>query len=270
MSTVIDIHTHAYPPALAAKAVAKVREYGVRAVTDGTVESLLASMERNGIEASVVCSIATRPGQFRTLLAWCRGIRAVRVIPFPSVHPDDPEALQQLGAVRAEGFRGVKLHPYYQGFDLDEPRLFPLYDRIQKEGLVLLMHTGYDLAFARVDRAGPQRVRNVVERFPALKFVTTHFGGWEDWERVEELLLGRSIYMDVSHSEEEIGDERARRFLARHPRECLLFGSDAPWSDPRRIRDWVRRLLPDEERLQALFDDNPRRLLGLADPVPGA
>lgn len=103
----------------------------------------------------------------------------------------------------------------------------------------------------------------MIERFPGLKMVTTHFGGWEDWERVEELLLGRPVYMDVSHSEDQIGDDRARRFLASHPAEFLLFGSDAPWSDPRRIRDWVRRLLPEEGRLRALFHDNARRLLGL-------
>jgi predicted TIM-barrel fold metal-dependent hydrolase len=263
MGGMIDVHTHAYPPTLAAKAVAKVREYGIEPVTDGTVEALLASMRENGIESSVVCSIATRPGQFPTLLEWCRGIRSSAVIPFPSVHPDDREAPAQLERVAAEGFRGVKLHPYYQGFDLDEPRLFPLYERIEALGLVLLMHTGYDLAFARFDRAGPARVLAVVERYPHLKLVTTHFGGWEDWERVEELLVGRRIYMDVSHSEDEIGDERARRFLENHPAEYLLFGSDAPWSDPRRVRDWVRGLLPDERRLRSLFQDNARRLLGV-------
>jgi len=263
MGVVIDVHTHAYPRPLAERAVAMVREYGVRPVMDGTVEALLASMDRNGIEASVVCSIATRPGQFATLLGWCRGIRSARIIPFPSVHPDDPQALQQLDRVAAEGFRGVKLHPYYQGFDLDDSRLFPVYGRIEALGLVLLMHTGYDLAFARLERAGPARVVKVIERFPGLKMVTTHFGGWEDWERVEELLLGRPVYMDVSHSEDQIGDDRARRFLASHPAEFLLFGSDAPWSDPRRIRDWVRELLPEEGRLRALFHDNARRLLGL-------
>ena len=259
----IDVHTHAYPPELARKAVARVREHGVQPALDGTVEALRAAMKRNGIEASVVCSIVTRIGQFPTILDWCRDIRSPDVVPFPSVHPDDPEAFDQLEQIAEEGFRGVKLHPYYQGFDLDEPRLFPLYQRIEALGLVLLMHTGYDLAFARFDRAGPARVLAVIERIPSLKIVTTHFGGWEDWERVERLLLGRPVYMDVSHSEEQIGDERARRFLEAHPPEYLLFGSDAPWSDPVRTRDWVRRLLPDEGRLQALLRDNARRLLAL-------
>ena len=74
---VIDIHTHAYPRPLAEKATVKVREYGVQPVTDGTVEALLASMDGNGIEVAVVCSIATRPGQFPTLLEWCRGINPI-------------------------------------------------------------------------------------------------------------------------------------------------------------------------------------------------
>jgi predicted TIM-barrel fold metal-dependent hydrolase len=259
----IDVHTHAYPPALAEKAVAGVRRHGVVPVLDGTVEALLESMLRGGVEASVVCSIATRPGQFPTLLEWCRSIRSPRILPFPSVHPDDPEALDQLERIQGEGFRGVKLHPYYQGFDLDEPRLFALYERLEALGLVLLMHTGYDLAFARIDRAGPSRVLSVSERFPGLKIITTHFGGWNDWERVEELLLGRRLYMDVSHSQQQIGDERARRFLLTHPSEYLLFGSDAPWADPAGTEAWVRRLLPDRLRLQALLRENAARLLGL-------
>jgi predicted TIM-barrel fold metal-dependent hydrolase len=261
----IDVHTHAYPPALAAKALAGVREHGVQPVLDGTVEGLEAAMEREGIAASVVCAIVTRVGQFSRILEWCRNIRSSTLIPFPSVHPEDPSALEQLEKIAAEGFRGVKLHPYYQGFDLDEPRLFLLYERIQSLGLALLMHTGYDLAFERFDRAGPARVAAVLQRFPGLKMITTHFGGWEDWERVEELLLGRPVYMDVSHSEGEIGDERARRFLEGHPADYLLFGSDAPWSDPAGTRDWVRRLLPDGPRLRALLSGNAVRLLGLED-----
>lgn len=261
----IDVHTHAYPRPLAERALSRVLEYGVRPAMDGTVEGLLAAMDRHGVEASVVCSIATRPGQFPTLLDWCRGIRSPRIIPFPSVHPEDPEAPAQLERVREEGFRGVKLHPYYQGFDLDEPRLFPLYGRIEALGLVLLMHTGYDLAFARFPRADPARVLTVIERFPGLKIITTHFGGWEDWERVEELLVGRRLYMDVSHCQGEIDDEQARRILLAHPPEYLLFGSDAPWSDPGGTREWIRRLLPDQRRLEALFHDNAVRLLGLEE-----
>jgi predicted TIM-barrel fold metal-dependent hydrolase len=260
---VVDVHTHAYPPALAEKALAEVRQHGVQPVLDGTVEGLEAAMQREDIEAAVVCAIVTRVGQFPRILDWCRGIRSSRLIPFPSVHPEDPAALVQLDEVASDGFKGVKLHPYYQGFDLDEPRLFPLYERIQALGLVLLMHTGYDLAFERFDRAGPARVVRVVERFPALKLITTHFGGWEDWEQVERLLLGRPVYMDVSHSEGEIGDEQARRFLETHPAEYLLFGSDAPWSDPAGTREWVCRLLPDGPRLRALLRGNAVRLLGL-------
>jgi len=79
------------------------------------------------------------------------------------------------------------------------------------------------------------------------------------------LLVGRRLYMDVSHCQGEIDDEQARRILLAHPPEYLLFGSDAPWSDPGGTRDWIRRLLPDQRRLEALFHDNAVRLLGLEE-----
>jgi predicted TIM-barrel fold metal-dependent hydrolase len=78
------------------------------------VAGLLASMDRSGIEQSVVCSIATRQEQFTPILEWSKAIRSERIIPFPSLHPDDPELLEHLQLIRDEGFKGVKMHPYYQ------------------------------------------------------------------------------------------------------------------------------------------------------------
>jgi uncharacterized protein len=33
---------------------------------------------------------------------------------FPSLHPDDPLLFEHLQEVNDEGFKGVKMHPYYQ------------------------------------------------------------------------------------------------------------------------------------------------------------
>jgi hypothetical protein len=70
---VIDVHAHAFPDELAPRAVSRIEGLaGVRAVLDGTVSSLLRSMDAAGIERSVVLSIATKPSQFESILAWSR------------------------------------------------------------------------------------------------------------------------------------------------------------------------------------------------------
>ena len=158
---IIDFHTHAFPDALAERAMARLRGESdqVRAWLDGRVSSLLESMDRAGIGRAVVCSIATKPDQFEKILAWSGQIASDRIIPFPSVHPRDPQARERIGRVAEAGFKGIKFHPYYQEFDLDDPVLMPLYDRIEQAGLILLCHTGFDVAFPRIRRADPVRRR---------------------------------------------------------------------------------------------------------------
>lgn len=266
MTTVIDFHTHAFPDALAERAIPQLeQEGGVKAVLDGKVSSLLRSMDEAGIRASVVASIATKPSQFRPILEWSRTIASERIVPFPSLHPDDPDATAQVAAVASAGFRGIKLHPYYQKYLLDDPRLDPIYAAIQEHGLVLLNHCGFDIGFPRERICEPVRIRRVLDRFPRLRFVAAHLGAWEDWDAVEELLLGRQVLLDVSATIEWIGFDRAKSFIQRHPLDCLLFGTDSPWLSQSGTLDQIRRMKLEPAREAALLGGNAARLLGLPD-----
>lgn len=260
----IDFHAHAFPDALAERAMPMLEQEGnVKAVLDGKVSSLLRSMDEAGIHASVVASIATRPHQFDSILKWSAEIASDRIIPFPSVHPGDPEAVAHLRLIHEQGFRGVKLHPYYQEFDLDEERLWPLYATLQECGLVLLCHTGFDLAFPRTRKCDPVRIGRVLEAFPRLKFVASHLGAWEDWDEVERHLIGRPIFMDVSYAIDWIGPDRARAFILRHPADYMLFGTDSPWAGQQETIGQVRHMQLGPERERLLFGENAARLLGL-------
>lgn len=228
----IDFHTHAFPDALAETTVPRLcARAGITPALDGKVSSLLDSMDRLGIEAAVVLSVATKPEQFEPILRFCQQTASGRLHPFASVHPDDQEAVARIDRIVEAGLKGVKLHPYYQGFRIDDARLFPLYERIRDRGLLLLLHTGYDLGYPAQDVADPARVALVLAAFPGLRLVASHLGGWNDWDRVETHLIGRPVYMEISYALPYLGAERSRRLLLRHPREYLLFGSDSPWGD---------------------------------------
>jgi len=261
---IVDFHAHAFPDELAAKAMALLeKEGGIKAALDGRVSSLLASMDRAGIDTSVVCSIATRPSQFEPILRWSAQVRSERIVPFPSVHPADPAAPDRVSEIAREGFKGVKLHPYYQDFVLDEDRLMPVYERVCREGLLLVVHTGYDFAFPFDERGGPPRILAVLERFPDLRFVATHLGAWKRWDQVEEMMLGKGILMELSFSLEFLDGETARRIMERHPADRLLFGTDSPWTDQSETLRLVRRLGLDQARERALLGGNAAALLGL-------
>lgn len=261
---IIDFHTHAFPDELAERAVPLIaRNAGAPAFLDGKVSSLLRSMDQAGIERSVICSIATRPAQFQKILDWSKSVRSSRLVPFPSIHPADPEAREHIRMIHAEGFPGIKLHPYYQEFCLDEPRMEPIYECVRECGLMVLCHTGFDVAFPRVRRVDPERIWKVVARFPGLKFVATHMGAWEDWMEVERWLIGKPVMLETSFSIPYCGAEAARRLLMAHPPDCILFGTDSPWADQTDEIARVKALNLPADRRQKLFYDNARRLLGV-------
>ncbi|MBI5385361.1 MAG: amidohydrolase family protein [Verrucomicrobia bacterium] len=261
---VIDIHTHAFPDHLAQRAMAQLQAETdeVKAVLNGTVADLLHSMDRAGIDASVVASIATRPEQFEPILRWSAAICSDRILPFPSVHPSAPNAAEQVRRIAAEGFRGFKLHPYYQNFTVDEERLTPIYTAAAECGLVLLLHGGFDIAFPLDRLADPVRILQVTERFPRLKLVAAHFGAWKDWDEVERHLVGRSIYMDISCSFDFMERAQAEAILKRHPSDRLLFGSDSPWVDQQKTIAGLQSFALGKEFEAKVLGANAQTLLG--------
>jgi uncharacterized protein len=260
---IIDFHTHAFPDALAARAMKALlaEAPGIKAYLDGTVADLLRSMDKAGIEKSVVCCIATKPDQFEPILRWCMAIRSDRLIPFPSVHPADPAGVAGVRRIRAEGFAGIKLHPFYQDFCADEDRMFDLYEETIHQGLLLVMHTGYDIAFPRIRRADPPKLLGIAETFPELKLVTTHLGAWQQWDEVRRHLLGRKIYMEMSFALEELGPERARAMILGHPEGYLLFGTDSPWTDQAGTLALLEKLRIPRKKLVQILSGNALNLL---------
>jgi predicted TIM-barrel fold metal-dependent hydrolase len=229
---IIDIHTHAFPDNVAEKAIPLLEEEGkIKAKLDGKISSLLSSMDKYGIEKSVICSIATKISQYNSILKWSKEIRTERIIPFPSFHPDDPFVFERIEEIKREGFKGIKLHPYYQKFIVDEEKMMKIYEKICKENLILVLHTGFDFAFERIRIADPEKIMNVKKTFHKLKLITTHLGAWEDWDNVEKFMIGKEIYMEISFSLEFLEKGRARRMILSHPSDYILFGTDSPWTD---------------------------------------
>jgi predicted TIM-barrel fold metal-dependent hydrolase len=260
---IVDFHAHAFPDALAVRAISHLEHGGgMKAYLDGRLSSLLASMDSAGIATSVICSIATKPEQFEPILNWSKQIASERIVPLASVHPRAADPVGQIRRVAEAGLRGLKLHPYYQDFDLDEERLMPLYRAIDKHGLLLVCHTGFDFAFSRVRKAEPARIRRVLDRVPTLKLLTSHMGAWDDWDEVEKHLIGQPITMDISLSLDLLGPARARAMIEAHPADRVLFGSDSPWASQAETLKSLRALGLGAEREAAILGGNAKTLLG--------
>jgi hypothetical protein len=260
---IVDFHVHAFPDELAEKAVSRIQERaGITPALDGRISSLLASMDAAGIRRSVLLSIATRPQQFDSILSWSRDVAGDRLVPMLSVHPSDPAAPERIRAAADEGFRGFKVHPYYQDCDLDDPAADPVYRALEETGLICVAHCGFDTAFPPVRRAEPQRIVRVLERFPRLKFVATHLGAWKDWELVARHLAGADLWVDTSYSVEFMPRAAARDLILLFAADRVLFGSDSPWADQARSMASIRDLGLGPEREEAVLSANAEKLLG--------
>ena len=262
---IIDFHTHAFPDSIAGRAMKTLlaEAEGAKAYLDGTLSALLKSMDDNGIEKSVLCNIATKPSQFEPILKWAKQVSSERIIPLPSVHPDDPNLLQNLDLVKSEGFLGIKLHPYYQDFILDDSGMYKLYEKCEKLSLFVIVHTGFDIAFERIRKADPKKILKMTHDFPDLTLISTHFGAWEDWDDVERYLIGKPIFMEISFALEYLSPEQARRMLLNHNSDFLLFGTDSPWSSQQHTLRLLNDLKLPEELLRKILYKNSARILHL-------
>jgi hypothetical protein len=265
---IFDVHTHAFPDKLAATAIPRLEAAGVwfrpQASFDGTVPGLLASMDRAGIRRSIICSVVTRPEQTPKITDWSASIASERIVPFASIHPDYPEVEAEIERVAQLGLKGLKYHPHYGGYPLDDPKVVRIARAAAAAGLAMLFHTGHDLAFEKDDSATPSRVRRLHEAAPDLRMTAAHLGGWELWPDVLEQVAGLPIYLETSFTLGRCPADVLERIFAKHPPEYLLFGTDAPWRDQQEeVEKFMALPLGDGVKRRILWD-NALRFAGMS------
>jgi predicted TIM-barrel fold metal-dependent hydrolase len=261
---IIDVHTHVFPDQIAKRAVEKLEPNSrCKAFGPATVDDLRSSMRKSGVDRSVIASIATKPGQSDGILEWSLGLlRGVdrMLIPLGSVHPDE-DYVSALTKVKTAGLKGVKLHPFFQGFRPDDERMIRYFSLCRDLGLVVLVHAGNDIGFPASDIASPVRFARLIDAVPGLKLVAAHLGGWLEWDAVLTHLSGKDIWLDTAYVRGYVPDSLAmdifREFSGR-----LLFGSDYPWSDPSDDIRFVETFVRSPEEKAAVLGGTWERLAG--------
>ena len=124
---VIDIHTHTFPAKIAARALETLKAKShSRAFTDGTIEMLAESMNSAGIWCSVIQPVATNPKQVvhvnDSSIAINERFSETGIMSFGAMHPDFEEYSAELERLSRAGIKGIKLHPVYQGVNIDDER----------------------------------------------------------------------------------------------------------------------------------------------------
>lgn len=261
----IDFHTHAFPPKIAAAAISKLAfaSGGLMPQTDGTLASLKEEMRRDGVDIAVVHSIATNPGQQTKVNNYAMEMnREEGIVAFGSVHPEAPNALEELERIHAAGLKGVKLHPEYQNFSVDDEKLKPIYRKISELGLITLFHAGHDYGFPPPYHCMPHQLLQAL-RWIDGPVVAAHWGGVGCGEEVLKLLCGLSLWFDLSFGYSAMPRSTAQQIVDKHTPDRLLFASDMPWHRPAWEMRLINTLDLSETDREKIFFRNAQKLLEL-------
>jgi len=266
----IDFHTHIFPDKIAKQAIdALAAESGhYRPCTDGTLQGLLDSMKRANISLSLVANIATRPAQMKPILEFCKQIKNDAIHPLISFHPsnDTYDVEDMFGEAHVAGIRGVKLHPMYQNFFIDDKYMYGFYELMASFGFFVMFHTGFDMAFPGNTQADVERVKKVANWFKDLNIVCTHMGGWKQWDRISCLSDCENVYTETSLTMSEISDEEFIKTISYFDEDRILFGSDSPWTDQKEMLDRTLRLTISDRLKEKMMYKNASKLLALTAP----
>lgn len=260
---IIDAHCHVWPDHIAARALSG-RVPGMEAIGDGTVAGVRASLERCAIDRTIVMGIADQAKHVHRTNEFIGSLASDTMIPFGTVHPDLPVE-ENLQSLRDHGVAGVKLHPLFQGFRIDDPRIHELLGAFGSE-VPVIMHVGAGGTPEANLRSNPTMLADIVRAFPALRLVACHFGGFHQLDQAEEEVVGMDVMLETSWPPTLAGLDRDRviDIIRRHGTERIVFGSDWPMTDPAAEIAVIRGLGFNEDETAAMLGGNLARLLGLA------
>lgn len=259
---IIDAHVHIFPDKIAEKAAQGISAfYDIPVPFDGTLDTFLHLADSAGVDMAVIQSAATSADQvesINTFIAECVRQYPDRLIGFMTLHPDYPDIEGEINRALHLGLKGVKLHPDFQKFALDDPAVFPIYECLEGR-LPVLVHTGD----SRYAYSNPHRLAKVLDAFPRLDVIGAHFGGWSEWAEAAEVLKGRRLWVDTSSTTYALPAEQVRSLIDLFGMEFVLFGTDYPMWGP---ADELRRLenIPMRtEEHEAILYKNISKLLQL-------
>ncbi|MGI5905614.1 MAG: amidohydrolase family protein [Candidatus Pararuminococcus gallinarum] len=261
----IDFHTHCFPDKIAERAVGKLYSIcGITPQTNGTYDDTCRAMKEWGTDIAVLFNIATNAHQQTSVNNFAASHNNGPTRAFGSVHPEAENALEELERIKELGLRGIKLHPDYQEFFVEEERIFPIYQKCQDLGLMVAFHAGWDPLSPEVVHTTPKGMVTVLDHFPNLTVILAHMGGFNMWEDVEKYMIGRNnVYLDTSLAMGNMPKEQFVRMVRNHGVKRILFGTDCPWSDGAAAVEYVKASGLTEDEQALIFYKNGCELLGI-------
>ena len=259
---IIDAHAHIYPTKIAEKATAAIGAfYDIpMSMPSGVPDKLLEIGKKAGISRFIVHSCATKAVQVRPINEFIKAEIDLHneFLGFMTLHQDmtEDEMSEEVEWCKNNGFHGVKLHPDFQKFYIDDENVEKIY-RAVGDKFPILFHTGDN----RYEYSKPYRLANIAKKYKNVKFIGAHFGGYRCWDELDCYTGLDNVYFDTSSSLSFISVEKATGLIRKFGAEKFFFGTDFPmWNASEEIERFNKLPLTDGER-EKIFALNIKTLL---------
>ena len=266
---IIDFHTHVFPDKIAEKTISLLaQKANISPYSNGSVLGLVKEMERGGVDLSIALPVLTNPKQFESILAFTESINKGeykdKIISFMGMHPDLEDKEEKIKLIKDKGFKGIKIHPDYQGVFFNDQRYIDILSLAKKYDLIVLTHAGVDYGFPNeMVKCTPDMVLDVLEKVVDMKLILAHFGGHMLTDEVIKKLCGKNVYFDTSYILKETNESTFKKVLNLHGEDKILFATDSPWSGMSEDVEKLKSYNLGIETEDKIFYKNACKLLGL-------
>ena len=281
LAMIIDFHTHVFPPQIKKNRSKYIESdpcfailYSDKNAKIATADELIASMDRAGIDTSVIVNIGwtthelcveTNDYILESIARYPR-----RLIGFCAVQPHSYEAaITEIERCAEEGIRGIgEMRPDIQLFDLrDEEVIEPVIEVIRKRKLILLIHATEPVGhnYAGKGAITPETLYPFITSRPDLTIVCAHWGGGLPFYALmpEVKQAMGNVFFDTAASPLLYSPQIYKEVIQLVGAEKILFGSDYPLLAPSRLLDEIRSLDLPEETRDLILSGNAQRLLDI-------
>jgi len=278
---IIDFHTHVLPPQVKQKRGQYIDRdpcfallYAKKEAKIATAEELIDSMDRAGIDVSVIVNLGWMTHELcaetNDYILESIARYPKRLVGFCTVQPQSLDAaIAEIERCAQNGAKGIgELRPDIQLLDLeDEAIISPLMETIKKHRLILLTHAsepaGHDYPGKGI--ITPDVLYPFITHYPDVTIVCAHWGGglpfYALMPEVKKAL--HNVYFDTAASPFLYQPRIYSLASELVGADKVLFGSDFPLLPPTRLLQEIKSVALTEEEKDLILSGNAKRLLKL-------
>lgn len=265
---IIDFHTHVFPDKIAKKTIEYLSaKGGIPPFAKGTTESLLNKMSEGSVDISVTLPVVTNPKQFESINRFAAEINLAfgeKIISFGGIHPLCEDIEGKMKLLKEMGFKGVKIHPDYQGEFITHEGYIKILECAKDLDLIVVTHAGIDCGFiGEAVKCPPELAKEVIKKVKHPKLVLAHLGACDMMNEVMDSLAGENVYFDTAYVLKRTSESDFKKLIFRHGIEKILFATDSPWSDIKTDVNIIKSYGLDKDDEEKIFYKNAKALLSL-------